>query len=722
MGCHKTGRNTIAGNNPVRAKLASRESGFALVPLVGLLLGAALTAALWSHANRLSEQDAQAIFDQRVSHANLAIDRVLGELSSLLWMVRSVAENDLALEESTFQATMHGQNQRLFSAGLQYVGYVRASPSTVCIEASPDLPPDSAGAPAMLGEGCLKMAMVYPKPTNEHVLGQLQISERPELSGTIIRAMDYGYLALTPPLSSSRNNHSEPGLLVYMPVYRRGESLATVPARRRALGGMVVAAISLEDLVRAELGGKYFESMNVLIRDFGLVGRARAREQESSIVLDARSLLRAGEVSESSRFSNQQRVVSLERQHAGRFWSVAFAELPASTTVANLLSAPRMLLILGGLLTIFLAAYLHMLSQGRRRAERLAKRMTLHLSEREGQLHLALDSAEMGSWTWRADKAGFSADSRSIALLGLGRGPISDLFARLIPEDRLLAEKALERAAREASPLHFEGRLAAPSSGVRWIELSAQLTRAESGKITHATGLVRNVTERVEMILARKQLLSKLITAEEKERRRIARELHDQLGQEITALSLGLRNLQELTNESDARQDLLDSLKKLVGNIDTRVDRFTLDLRPVVLDDLGLDAALQAHFNQWTEVHGIELNSHLAGLNSAKLPFELVTTVFRVVQESLTNVARHAQASSVDVIVELSNGEIKVVVEDNGNGQQRPIGPQSYGLMGMRERVEGLGGQFRAESSTESGFSVFVRVPVVLTNQATMTL
>lgn len=633
-------------------------------------------------------------------------------------MVRSVAENDPALAEDAFQTTMHGQNQRLFSAGLQYVGYVKASSSAVCVEASPNLPADSAGAPAMLGEGCLNMTMVYPRPTNEHILGPLQVSERPELSGTIIRAMDYGYLALTPPLTASRNNHAAPGLLVYMPVYRRGESLATVPARRRALAGMVVAAISLEDLVRAELGGQYFESINVLIRDFGLVGRVRASEQESSVVLDARSLLRGGELSESRGFSNQERVVSLERQHAGRFWSVAFAELPVDVTVANALSAPRMLLILGSLLTVFLAAYLYMLSQGRRRAERLARRMTMHLSEREGQLHLALDSAEMGSWIWREDKAGFTADARSIALLGLGDGPISNLFARLTPGDRLRADKALERATLDKSPLQFEGRLETPSAGVRWVELSAQLTRADSGKLTHATGLVRNVTERVEMFLARKQLLSKLITAEEKERRRIARELHDQLGQEITALSLGLRNLQELTNESDARQDLLDGLKKLVGDIDSRVDRFTLDLRPVVLDDLGLDAALQAHFNQWTEVHGIELNSHLAGLNSAKLPFELVTTVFRVVQESLTNVARHSQASSVDVIVELSNGEIKVVVEDNGNGQQRPIGPQSYGLMGMRERVEGLGGQFRAESSNESGFSVFVRVPVVLTNEA----
>jgi len=687
---------------------------------MGLLVGAILTGALWWQANKLSQQDAQEIFDQRVSHANLAIDRILSELTGLLSMVRSVAENNPQLEDDAFEALMLGQNQRLFSAGLQYVGFIRAANRAQCLEANANLPSEAGAAPAMLGEACLNTVLVYPEPTNEHVLGPVQVIEKPALSGAIIRAMDYGYLALTPPLAASREVNAEPGLLIYLPVYRQNELLGTVPARRRALAGLVVAAFSLEDLLRAELGGRYFETMNLEIRDFGLVGRARVSEQDSSLVLDARSFVRQHQSVTPNDGESEQRLTT-DRQHAGRFWSVAFSEIPGGKGLLGLFHAPWIILILGALLTSVLVAYLHALFRRRKQAEQLAVRMTQHLHEREGQLHLAMDAAQMGSWTWKADPMGFSPDARSSALLGLGVGPIDELFARLQVDDRVTARESLKRAIQELRPFYLEARLASVTDGVRWVEISAQLTCDESNQVTHATGLVRNVTDRVEMILAKRQLLSRLINAEEKERRRIARELHDQLGQEITALSLGLRNLQELTNTSDARQDLLNGLIKLVKDIDSRVDRFTLDLRPVVLDDLGLHAALEAHFNQWIDVHGIELNSHLSGLADTKLPFEVVTTVFRVVQESLTNVARHAHASRVDVIVELTSAAIKVVVEDNGKGQQIPVGPQSYGLMGMRERVEALGGQFRAESSNDSGFSVFVRLPIAITAQALVT-
>ncbi|MFK7963226.1 MAG: CHASE domain-containing protein [Burkholderiaceae bacterium] len=688
------------------------------------MLGVALTLGLWSHASRLSAQNAQEMFTQRVDLANLAIDRVFGELTSLLSMVKSIAETDPSFERPLFNATLRGQNQRLFSAGLQYIGFIKASAASECTDPTTGLPSATGGAPAMLGEGCLSLDMVYPRPTNEHVLGQLQVTERPDLSGAIIRAMDYGYLALTPPLPASRNNHAQPGLIIYLPVYQRNESLATVPARRQALAGMVVAAMSLEDMVRAELGGEYFETTNVRIRDFGLVGRARASNADSTVVLDARSLLRptanadlASAIALEDGTSNRQQV-SFNRQPAGRYWSVEFAEISPASSLSNVLTAPRMVLLLGALMTAALCAYLHILSRGRRQAERLASRMTQHLHEREGQLRQALDAADMGSWTWRADHSGFDADSRAMNLLGLGSGEIGRLFDQLRSEDQVTAERALERSISENTSFYVEGRLKPTEQGTRWVELSAQLSLSDDKTVTRATGLVRDITQRVEVLLAKRQLHGKLIYAEERERRRIARELHDQLGQEITALSLGLRNLEQMTNASAARSDLLSGLKKLVGEIDTRVDRFTLDLRPVVLDDLGLEAALQAHFSQWTDVHGIELNSHLAGLAGAKLPFEHTTTVFRVVQESLTNVARHAQASRVDVIVELSEAEIRVVIEDNGTGRLKPVEPQSYGLMGMSERVEALGGQFRAESSPDAGFSVFVRLPVTVESTA----
>ncbi len=692
-----------------------RQMGFMLAsvgPLMGLVFGLVVTVALWVHVEKLAESARQQSFDQRISHANLAVDRVLSDITGLLAAVRSLLENNPNISAEAFDYAMSEHSQRLFVSGLQYIAMIKADTMSVCRRESRELPLQSGGAPSMLTPGCLEITHVYPRATNEQIPGPIDVLDSPARAGAIVRAMDFGYVAYTPPLPVARDNIASPGLLAYLPAYHRDHSLATVPARRRALAGMAVVAFSFEDLLRAELGGEFFTHIDMNITDRGLVGRAETAGAPEQQVLRGDSLVRTLDGAD-LQAPAQEILLSrvIERQHAGRNWMISFEQGRSSMGGVSILSAPRLVLLLGGLLTGLLYIYLRTLARGRKQAERLAERMTSHLREREAQLRQALDAAEMGSWTWHNDKQVFYADARATDLLGLGAGPIENLFEQIHSEDRYAARMALRRAVHDGRAFHTECRLAATVNGVRWVELSAQILLGETGDITFASGLVRNVTERYKLIIARRQLLNKLITTEEKERRRIARELHDQLGQEVTAISLGLRNLQEMTTDSDARRDLLGKLKQIASNIDNRVDRFTLDLRPVVLDDLGLAAALKAQFTEWSGLHGIQVNSHLAGLPATPLPFELSTTIFRVIQESLTNVARHSNATAVDVIVECGNGEIKVVVEDNGTGQLRPTGTQSHGLAGMRERVEALGGQFRTESTPGAGFSIFVRLP-----------
>jgi signal transduction histidine kinase len=147
-------------------------------------------------------------------------------------------------------------------------------------------------------------------------------------------------------------------------------------------------------------------------------------------------------------------------------------------------------------------------------------------------------------------------------------------------------------------------------------------------------------------------------------------------------------------------------------DIDSKVDKYMLDLRPVVLDDLGLSAALRSQCMQWSDLHQITANAHLENLDEHALPFEIATTAYRVVQESLTNVAKHSNATAVDVIAEIKGSELRIVVEDNGDGASEGRSFHSYGLVGLRERVESLGGECRYESSAGNGFSVFVKIPV----------
>ncbi len=693
------------------------RNGFVLalfVPWVALACGLALTALMWHQARQAADRAADQMFEQRVSHATLAIDRVLGDLNGLLRVVRSHFESRPDMNDDEFITVLSEQEQRSFSSGLQYVGFVRASARPGCRQFDVTVPPQSGGAPSILSGGCLSFDQVYPRATNEHLLGKLRDVDTASRAATITRAMDYGYVAFTEPLGIQWDNIANPGLIAYLPVYRRDVSLATVPGRRQALLGLAVAAFSFEDLLRAELGGEFFVHTSMTVTDSGLVGRAADGDNSPKAVLDSNSLLRA--------FSNEngqsesdalRRTITQDRQHAGRNWLVTFAE---QEDAAGALGhwAPNLIMFLGTLISLLACASLQMLIKGRRRADRLAQRMTEHLREREAQLRQALDAAEMGSWTWDGETGKFDFDERSYHMLALTDGPIQNLLNRIHPDDQTSGKIALKQAIETGAPFYTECRLATAVDGVRWVELSARLTLGADGAVQRASGLVRNVTERYRLITARRHLLSKLITAEEKERRRIARELHDQLGQEITAIALGLRNLQEMTGESDGRKELLKQLKGIVSNIDDRVERFSLDLRPVVLDDLGLEAALKAQFAQWSELHGIQVNSHLLGLPSQPLMFELSTTIFRVVQESLTNVARHSGASAVDVIIEAVGDEIKMVIEDNGTGQTGRPGSQSHGLAGMRERVEALGGQFRVESSQGAGFSVFVRLPISL--------
>lgn len=662
--------------------------------LAGLLFGGITTVLLWVYTDRLARRSLEEGFVQRASHATLAVDRSLDELTGALQTIRSLVEASGRLDRETFERALRSRNQRMFYTGLQYIGlaFVKPDEGAACEGPTEPLP-------------CLVLDYVYPLATNEALPGS-NLFEGAARMAAIRRAIDTGYVAVTEPLAFAPDSIAAPGLIAYLPIYRRTESLASVDARRRALAAVTLVSFSLEGIVRAELGGDFFRSLRFRVLDRGLAGRLKRETSDTSaVVLDGPALLRGGTAHEGDVFIERR----FDRGFAGREWTYLF-EMPPPTPTDASVAAPRLTVVLGGLSTLLLAVFLQFVSNARSRAEALAGEMTRHLQQSESQLRLALDAAQMGAWSWDGGGGGFSGDARASRLLPMGGRELTDVFAAFAEEDVRRAHLAVERALRGDGIVSIEGRLKGDSG--RWLELVAHVRRGPETRPERAVGLVRDISERIRQASARRLLLNKLVTAEEQERRRIARELHDQLGQEITAISLGLKHLEGLEAEPAARLELLSRLRTLVQSIDERVDRFMLDLRPVMLDDLGLEAALRAHFEQWSEVHGIQVHSHITGLRERDLPFEITTTTFRLVQESLTNVARHAQASAVDVIVEWVDSGLRVVIEDNGRGVDGAIDSRRQGLAGMRERVESLGGEFRYESSAGQGFSVFARIPL----------
>ena len=226
--------------------------------------------------------------------------------------------------------------------------------------------------------------------------------------------------------------------------------------------------------------------------------------------------------------------------------------------------------------------------------------------------------------------------------------------------------------------------------------------------------LVNDITERKQMEHMRSRLLHKIISAQEEERRRIARELHDEVGQSLTALLVGLRAMEPAMRRAP-RDGETAELSKIAEQTLNDVQRLAVGLRPSVLDDVGLEAALTRYVEDFSRIHGIETDIKI--LSGRRLPYAVETTLYRLVQEALTNVAKHAGAQNASVMVVNTAESVQVIIEDDGHGfdvesmlKKQP--DRHLGLHGMRERVALLDGNITIESKPGGGTSISVMIPM----------
>jgi signal transduction histidine kinase len=216
----------------------------------------------------------------------------------------------------------------------------------------------------------------------------------------------------------------------------------------------------------------------------------------------------------------------------------------------------------------------------------------------------------------------------------------------------------------------------------------------------------------------RVQLLEKLITAQEEERRRISRELHDDASQSLAALALNLEGLADKLppRSRDARQKL-DILKEQAIHTLEGIRSLALELRPSVLDDLGLPMAVDWYARDYMAKRGLDVDIQVAG-QGVKLPPYTETMLFRIIQEGLTNIVKHAEASQVKVKLQLNNSTATVQLEDDGIGFDVKAAlsgegmRQNLGLHGMSERATLLGGTLTIQSQPGQGTSLRVEVPL----------
>jgi PAS domain S-box-containing protein len=290
------------------------------------------------------------------------------------------------------------------------------------------------------------------------------------------------------------------------------------------------------------------------------------------------------------------------------------------------------------------------------------------------------------------------------------------------PEDTETAYQGHERVLSgqaNASVL----RLITREGGIRWVRnLSKPVWDGAQGCVIRIVGAAQDITERMEAeeqlheSRERLQALSRqLLTAQENERRRLAHELHDEVGQTLTAISVNLQAARAVGGKA-ARPHLGEAIA-IVDQAIEQVRHLSLDLRPSMLDDLGLEAALRWYADRQIRRTGLAI--HLdTNVGSCRLPAEMETACFRVAQEALTNVVRHARARRAWIELQQRGEALELAVRDDGIGfdpkaaRKRAAEGASFGLLGMQERVELLGGELAIESRPGQGTSVRARFVV----------
>ena len=323
------------------------------------------------------------------------------------------------------------------------------------------------------------------------------------------------------------------------------------------------------------------------------------------------------------------------------------------------------------------------------------------------------------------------ADLRFAAVAGEGGG---EFLGRTLPRDSSKTGRVFERGQSERSDSLFDdpevSRDVVRGFGVRtglWVPL---LVRSETigviavhDKLTRDARFTDNDLRLAETFASRaavavdlsqriaRDALRRIVDAQELERQRLARELHDETGQALSSILLGLKALDDQV-ESDGARAVVAEVRELVVATLRDVRQLAVDLRPKVLDDFGLVAALERLTETFAAQTGIGVRFE-SGLGEERLPLEVETALYRIVQESLTNVVKHARAGNVSIILARKPGAVVAVIEDDGRGfDPDDIRDGGFGLQGMRERVALLDGRLQIESSGESGTTLVADVPL----------
>jgi PAS domain S-box-containing protein len=357
-----------------------------------------------------------------------------------------------------------------------------------------------------------------------------------------------------------------------------------------------------------------------------------------------------------------------------------------------------------------------------RSSEREQRQIAEQLERERARLVEAQEMAKIGSWEAELQSLNviWSDQTHRIFETDPSRfHPTRPKFREFIhPEDRVKVDAAFVASLDKCSPSTVEYRIVMPDGRVKILEERWQAFDDEGGKPVRLAGTCRDITERVRAEEELRRLSGQLLRLQDEERRRIARDLHDSTGQDLVALAATLSQLHASIPSSSRK------LRKLASQCQALADQSISDVRtlsyllhPPMLDEAGLEDAIRHYASGFTERTGIEAKLEISRLGRMKPDVEL--TLFRVVQESLTNIQRHSGSSQAKIRIQRDRGKIALEISDKGSGisgnLRKGNGKMSFGLgvgiPSMHERVKLIGGRLDIESSS-SGTLVRVTIPL----------
>ena len=354
--------------------------------------------------------------------------------------------------------------------------------------------------------------------------------------------------------------------------------------------------------------------------------------------------------------------------------------------------------------------------------------------ESPGPGYSASSAVALAGWTVSVAVPGeiFSAPVRHavFTLLVVGGGTLALVLVLAVAIGRRIAG-SLTHLSAIAKSLGSGGPPALPRTGINEADLvaevlcstgedlnrrTAELTQTVEA-LRHGKKQLRKLSDDLRQALdERRELLNRIVSAQESERQRIARELHDHLGQYFAAMLLGLTAVEKASSRRSEGHRRIADLKSMTSAMSRDTHRLSWELRPTALDDLGLEAAVANYLERWSGRFGLNVD-FVGNLRGRRLSAPVEITLYRVLQEAMTNIAKHAHAHRISVVLEAETGEVRLIVEDDGIGFTKtnsaaPVTPAGgFGLLGIRERLALVGGSLIIEPVADHGTALFCRIP-----------